>query len=141
MNLFKSLLIDRALVGGYSGRWLQIRDHYLNGPAFGGLVGSAAGFGRFLQDQLSGQSALFSDSTRALFEEPQRTTRGPIPMTLGWHIGSVRGERFFYKEGGGGGFHSMMRLYADRRIGTVVMVNATAFDVRGFLDALDARVM
>jgi len=39
MNLAKGFLIDRDLIGDYSGRWLEIRSHYLNGPAFGGLVG------------------------------------------------------------------------------------------------------
>ena len=37
MNLAKGLLIDRDLIGDYSGRWLEIRSHYLNGPAFEGL--------------------------------------------------------------------------------------------------------
>jgi CubicO group peptidase (beta-lactamase class C family) len=36
-----------------------------------------------------------------LLRSAKRTTAGPIPMTLGRHIGST-GVRFFYKEGGGG---------------------------------------
>ena len=138
MNLFKRLLIDRELIGGYTGPWLQIRDHYLNGPAFGGLVGNAAGFGQFLQDQLRDHSRLFGDATKAMFCEQQRTTQGLIPMTLGWHIGGTDGIRFFYKEGGGGGFHCMMRLYPEQGVGTVVMANATAINVRRLLDAVDA---
>jgi D-alanyl-D-alanine carboxypeptidase len=58
-------------------------------------------------------------------------------MTLGWHIGELNGERFFYKEGGGGGFHCMMRLYSGDRVGTVVMTNATGFDVHTLLDTID----
>jgi D-alanyl-D-alanine carboxypeptidase len=138
MNLFKRLLIDGQLIGGYAGPWLQIRDHYPNGPAFGGLVGRAFGFGRFLQDQLREHSRLFGDATRAMFCKQQRTTRGPIPMTLGWHIGVTDGVRFFYKEGGGGGFRCMMRLYPVQGIGSVVMANATAFNVRRLLDTVDA---
>ena len=134
MNLTKGFLIDRDLVGDYAGRWLEIRSHYLNGPAFGGLVGSARGFAAFLQDQLRPHSALFSDATRTLFCTPQATTRGkPVPMTLGWHIGTG----FLYKEGGGGGFHSMMRLYPAHGVGTVVMCNATGFDIRRLLGAVD----
>jgi CubicO group peptidase (beta-lactamase class C family) len=34
MNLAKGFLIDRDLLGDYSGRWLEIRSHYLNEPAF-----------------------------------------------------------------------------------------------------------
>jgi CubicO group peptidase (beta-lactamase class C family) len=138
MNVLKGLLIDRELIGGYSGSWLAIRSHYPNGPAFGGLVGAANGFGVFLQDQLRSRSVLFGDDTRRQFYAQQQTIRGtPVPMTLGWHIGSVNGDRFFYKEGGGGGFHCMMRLYPDNRIGTVVMTNATGFRVDKLLDTID----
>lgn len=62
-------------------------------------------------------------------------------MTLGWHVGERDGTRFFYKEGGGGGFHCMMRLYPSDGIGTVVMTNATGFDVRGLLETADASLM
>ncbi len=138
MNLVKGLFIDRKLVGDYCGRWLAIRSHYLNGPAFGGLVGTAKGFGRFLQDQLRERSVLFSDVTRRQFYTQQHITRGTsVAMTLGWHIGDLDGARFFYKEGGGGGFHCMMRLYAREGVGTVAMTNATGFDVAKLLDTID----
>jgi CubicO group peptidase (beta-lactamase class C family) len=74
-----------------------------------------------------------------LLRSAKRTTAGPIPMTLGRHISST-GVRFFYKEGGGG-FHSMMRLYPERGLGSVVMVNATSFDVRALVDTLDAAFL
>jgi len=139
MNLFKYALIDRHLVGDYAGNWLAIRSHYVNGPAFGGLIGNARGFGKFLQDQLRERSALFDPSTRSLFYTHQETTRGDsIPMTLGWHVGTLHGTNFFYKEGGGGGFHCMMRLYPEEGIGTIVMTNATGFDVHSLLDFVDA---
>jgi D-alanyl-D-alanine carboxypeptidase len=140
LNLISPWLIDRSLIGPAAGRWVQIRGHYLNGPAFGGLVGTARGVAAFLQDQLRAHSRLFGDATRALFCEPQRTTGGPIAMTPGWHIGSSgNAARFLYKEGGGGGFHCMMRLYPAAGIGTVVMTNATAFDVRRLLDVVDSQ--
>jgi len=142
MNLVKGFLVDPELIGGYEGRWLQIRGHYVNGPAFGGLIGSARGFGTFLQDQLRPHSRLFSDSTRALYYEPQRTKSGTaIAMTLGWHIETHAGEAFYYKEGGGGGFHCMMRVYPAAGMATVVMTNATGFNVRGFLDEMDPRFL
>ena len=142
MNLVKGFLIDRDLIGDYNGRWLEIRSHYLNGPAFGGLVGTASGFAKFLQDQLRARSVLFNDTTRQLLYAPQQTMRGtPVAMTLGWHIGDLDGPRFFYKEGGGGGFHCMMRVYPGDGIGTVVMTNATGFDVRRLLDAIDASFL
>jgi D-alanyl-D-alanine carboxypeptidase len=138
MNLGKRFVIARELIGGYEGRWLHVHDHYVNGAAFGGLVGSARGFGKFLQDQLRSHSVLFADGTRGLFYSPQRTQAGTgTSMTLGWHIGAVDGVRYFYKEGGGGGFHSMMRVYPSVGIATVVMTNTSGFNVREFLDEVD----
>jgi CubicO group peptidase (beta-lactamase class C family) len=137
-NLVKGLLIDRALVGPRRGSWIEIKPHQTNGPAFGGLVGTSRGFGRFLSDLLRPRSAIFGDAARAVFYAPQRILSGrSIPMTLGWHIGTTRGVRYFYKEGGGGGFHSMMRLYPERGLGTVVIANATGFDAAQCLNALD----
>ena len=140
INLVKGFLIDRAYVDRYEGRWLRIHTHYLNGPAFGGLVGTAAGFGRFLQDQLQPRSVLMSAETQRLFYQEQQTTSGrPVPMTLGWHIGNLNGVRYYFKEGGGGGFHSMMRVYRDQGVASAIVANATRFDVAGTLDAVDRQ--
>lgn len=141
-NLLKRWLFDPDLIGEYDGRWLRIESHYPNGSAFGGLIGTARGFALFLQDQLRPHSVLFGDASRAAFYAPQRTQTGrDIPMTLGWHIGKVDGEVVFFKEGGGGGFHSMMRMYPARRVASVVMTNATNFPVAAFLDAMDRHIV
>ena len=137
-NLLKGFLIDRELIGDYQGSWLAIRSHYVNGAAFGGLVGTARGFGVFLQDQLAPHSRIMDDATRDLFYRQQHTTAGkPVAMTPGWHIGGTDASRFYYKEGGGGGFHCMMRLYPDARVASIVMTNATGFDVKRLLDRVD----
>jgi len=142
INLLKRWLIDADLIGQYDGRWLRIESHYANGPAFGGLVGTARGFARFLQDQLRPKSVLFGDAMRAAFYAPQRTNTGRlIPMTFGWHVSERDGVPFFFKEGGGGGFRSMMRLYATRGVASVVMTNATNFNVAACLDTLDRHIV
>ena len=137
MNVFKRMLVDRQFIGSYYDRWLEIYPHYLNGAAFGGLVGTARGFAKFLQDQLRRHSLLLNDSTRGQFYAQQQTNNGSAVQTsLGWHVGTLDGASVYYKEGGGGGFHCMMRLYPVSGIGTVVMTNATGFDVRSLLDTL-----
>lgn len=142
LNLAKRLLIDRQFIGEYEGPWLRIEPHYLNGPAFGGLVGTARGFGAFLQDQLRPRSVLFDNPARELLYTPQRTRTGRVvPMGLGWHLADLDGIPFFYKEGGGGGFHCEMRVYRVNRIATVVMTNATVFDVKRFLNSQDRQFL
>lgn len=136
-NLVKRFFVDRDVIGTYEGAWLRIRSHYVNGPAFGGLVGNVRGFARFLHDQLRPTSVLVGPAARDLLYAQQRTADGaPIAMTLGWHIGTLDGKRFFYKEGGGGGFHAMMRLYPNA-VGTVLMTNATSLKVGRCLDVAD----
>ncbi|MBW0432624.1 beta-lactamase family protein [Leptospira yasudae] len=138
LNLFKSFLLDSKFFGKYEGNWLHVRDHYLNGPAFGGVVSNAESVVVFLRDQLRDESVLFSKETKLLFFQPQKNNEGkPVGMSLGWHIRSLNGERYYFKEGGGGGFHSEMRIYPDRRIGTVVISNDTEFDARDFLNETD----
>jgi CubicO group peptidase (beta-lactamase class C family) len=142
MNVFKRFMVGREFIGNYCGRWLEIYPHYLDGAAFGGLVGTARGFAKFLQDQLRPQSVLFGDSTRADFYTQQQTNDGStVPTSLGWHIGSLDERRLYFKEGGGGGFHCMMRLYPSSGIGSVVMTNATGFNVHRLLDSMDSTVL
>ncbi|HVL75958.1 MAG TPA: serine hydrolase domain-containing protein [Noviherbaspirillum sp.] len=138
MNLLKGFVLDRKFVGGYEGRWLRLRNHYVNGPAFGGLIGTARGFSRFLQDQLRTESVLLGPQTRRLLETPQTDDAGrAIAMTPGWHVGKTRGVDYLFKEGGGGGFHCEMRIYPTRGIATVVLANSTDFKSTGLLNRID----
>ena len=142
MNLVKGFVIDRKLLGGYEGHWLRLNSHYLNGPAFGGLIGTARGFSRFLQDQLRSESVLFGLETKRLLETRQTDGAGrPIPMTTGWHVGETHSVAYFFKEGGGGGFHCEMRIYPTMGIATVVMANSTEFSSTAFLNRVDSTFM
>jgi len=138
LNVVKSFLIDEKFIDDYEGGWLHIREHYLNGPSFGGIVASARAVGAFLQDQLREDPRLFSKQTRAKFFEQQKGRDGELlEMTLGWHVGENDGKGYYFKEGGGGGFHAEMRVYRSKGIATVVLANNTSFDVKAFLNTLD----
>jgi len=141
LNLLKRLVIDAKYVGSYEGPWLTIRAHYVNGPAFGGLIGTTAAFGVWLRDLLGESRTLPAAAAGWLFEQQRLSTGAPVPMTLGWHIGELAGTRHYFKEGGGGGFHSMMRLYPDRGLGSVIIGNATGFRARQALDELDRLLL
>lgn len=64
-----------------------------------------------------------------------------MPMTLGWHIGETHSVVYYFKEGGGGGFHSEMRLYPTKGIASVVMVNSTEFSSTKFLNRVDSAFL
>lgn len=142
LNLFNPLLFDSRYVGSPEGRWLHIRDHYLNGTAYGGMVGSGRAVTIFLQDQMRETSVLLASDTKAMFFEQQRSNDGTLlPMTLGWHIGSLDGRRYYYKEGGGGGYHSEMRIYPDKGIGSVVIGNSASFKAGEMLNIADKEFL
>lgn len=138
MNLLKPLFLDAKFVGDYENGWLHIHNHYLNGPAFGGIVASSRAVGAFLQDQLQDDSKLFNKETRDLFYQQERNNRGEwVKMTLGWHVGERNGRRYFFKEGGGGGFHCEMRIYPEAKMASVAIANDTAFAAPGLLNEMD----
>lgn len=138
MNVLKRLLLDRQAWGGYEGAWLRIRDVYPDGASFGGAIGSAAAFSAILRDLLKDDPVLLSRASKALLFDQARLSSGrAIAMTLGWHIGEMAGRPYYFKEGGGAGFHCEMRMYPARGLGSVVMVNRTAFHSNKVLSRLD----
>jgi D-alanyl-D-alanine carboxypeptidase len=142
MNLIKGLVTDKEVWGHYEGNWLHIKDVYVNGPAFGGAIGTAKAFSVILQDLLAERSILLSEKSRELLFSRQKTRSGKeIDMTLGWHIGRLDGIQYYYKEGGGAGFHSEMRVYPSQGLATVIMTNQTSFNSRSTLSKLDGMFL
>jgi len=142
MNLLKSFLIEETTWGEYEENWLRINNVYLNGPAFGGAIGSAKAFSQILQSLLSENSVLLGSNVKQhLYAQEKDTSGKEIDMTLGWHIGELNENKYYFKEGGGAGFHSEMRVYPDINLATVLMVNRTSFNTRKQLSRLDSAVM
>jgi D-alanyl-D-alanine carboxypeptidase len=128
-NLLLRFFADPGVFDANEGRWWTLKDLYVNGVGYSGLVGTARTASLFLQDQLQAESVLFDRDTKQLFYTQQTLTDGtPIPMTPGWHIGQLQGITFYYKDGGGGGFRSEMRIYPDRGIASVIIGNNADFD-------------
>ncbi|NRA21296.1 MAG: beta-lactamase family protein [Oceanospirillaceae bacterium] len=142
MNLLKPFLIEPTTWADYEENWLHINNVYLNGPAFGGAIGSASAFSRILQSLLSEQSVLLSAKTKQhLYAQQQDHSGNSIDMTLGWHIGELNDNKYYFKEGGGAGFHAEMRIYPEMNLATVLMVNRTSFNTNKYLSKLDLVVM
>ena len=142
MNLLKPFLIESTTWADYEENWLHINNVYLNGPAFGGAIGSASAFSRILQSLLSEQSVLLSAKTKQhLYAQQQDHSGNSIDMTLGWHIGELNDNKYYFKEGGGAGFHAEMRIYPEMNLATVLMVNRTSFNTKKHLSKLDLVVM
>jgi len=139
LNLFKYFLLDDEILGEYEGSWLRIKSVYLNGPAVGGAFGTSLAFSRILQNLLLDKSVLLGESGKRYLFSQQKTKSGEmIDMTLGLHIGELEGVKYYFKEGGGAGFHCEMRIYPGSGIASVIMVNRTSFNTNKNLSKLDS---
>ncbi|EMJ90780.1 serine hydrolase domain-containing protein [Leptospira alstonii] len=137
-DILKSFLVDKKFIGPYEKGWLLINDHYMNGPSFGGMICSAYAFGLILQDLLKDHSKLLgANGKKLLFEQQRNLVNKPVEMTLGLHIGSQNKKEYYFKEGGGAGFHSEMRIYPKEKIGTVLIVNNGASNADSLMNTLD----
>ncbi len=142
MNLVKGFVTGKEVWGNYEGNWLHIKDAYVNGPAFGGAIGTAKALSVILQDLLAERSILLSEKSRGLLFTRQRTSYGKeIDMTLGWHVGELSGIQYYFKEGGGAGFHCEMRMYPSKGLATVIMTNQTSFNTKKALKKLDINFL
>jgi CubicO group peptidase (beta-lactamase class C family) len=145
LGLALYLSMDRRFVRKSEGGRLTLAPVYMNGPAYGGLVGTALGFGKFLQDQLRPKSSLFGDATKSLFFSTQKTDRGvETGMTLGWRIGRLSDELCYGKPGGRPGFRSNIRIYPGRGIASVWFINETGVresSINRFSDVLDRNIV
>ena len=138
MDIAGRFLIDDEVFGGTEGAWRHVRNLYPDGPSFGGAIGTARAFSVILQDLLSEQSRLLGPTGKMLLFDQQEIASGKkIDMTLGWHIRRLDSLVYFYKEGGGAGFCSEMRVYPEAGVASVLMANRTSFDFKKHLSSLD----
>jgi D-alanyl-D-alanine carboxypeptidase len=135
LNAVLGFVIDRdRLVDSTAGRWVQFRNHHVNGDAYGGLIANAHGLVRYAQALLARDDFL-SSASRALLFVPQP---GPGPSrSLGWFMGTLGDEPWCAHAGGGAGYYGELRIYP--RIGRVsaVMFNRTGIRDEHILDRLD----
>jgi CubicO group peptidase (beta-lactamase class C family) len=126
------LLIPRWVIGPPVGRWRTFNPFYLDGSAYGGLVGPVSDAARLAAAHLGGGAF---DGTRILSEESatemQRISTPGKKFDLGLggfrtHRDSKRGLTHIEHLGGGAAYGAVMRLYPGRGLGAVGMVNASS---------------
>ena len=127
-------LLPSGIVAGNQRRFLAFRPFCVDGPAYGGLIGSARDAARFMSVHLNhGCANGIQLLSPGVVEQMQTiTARGrKLDVGLGWfhrHSDRTSNERYLEHLGGGGGFFNMMRIYPERKLGVIVMGNATSYD-------------
>jgi CubicO group peptidase (beta-lactamase class C family) len=127
-----------AVLGDVQDGWRAFRPYHMNGAAYGGLIGTADGFARYLQALLTPSNTLLSpQSRRTLFTENILAGGKPSGMSVSWFMGSVAGEQYFDHAGGGGGYYAELRLYPRIGRGSVLLMNRTGIRNERILDKVD----
>jgi CubicO group peptidase (beta-lactamase class C family) len=123
-------LLPRGIAGARHGPYLSLNPFYVDGPAYGGLVGDVLDAGRFLRLHLRDGEI---DGVRVLSARTARGMRSidqagkPFDHGTGWFRRPVKTNGDWVEHFGAGlGFWNVMRLYPVRGLGVVVMSNSTS---------------
>jgi D-alanyl-D-alanine carboxypeptidase len=141
--LLLGMFVDRSkfMEPGEDG-WRGFRPCYVNGAAYGGLIGTADGFARYVQALLDPDSGILTEeSRRLLFSENVLRSGKRSGMALSWFRGELDGHVYFAHAGGGGGYYSEVRIYPELRRGSVIFFNRTGMSDERFLDRVDHRLI
>lgn len=138
-NLVLGFFIDKSkYMGPAEGKWKPFYNFYVNGTSYGGLIGTPAAFVRYIQELLKESSALIAGSyKKMLFTESRSTNNRSTGMCLSWFTGRLNGHEYFTHAGGGGGYYCEIRIYPEKKMGSVVFFNRTGMSDERFLDKVD----
>ena len=138
-NMLLGLFIDKQkYMAKPEGRWQPFKDYYVNGPSYGGLIGTANAFVKYVQELIKPDcSILSSDLKKKLFTENFTRDNKPTGMCMSWFSGRLDRKQYFAHAGGGGGYYCEIRLYPDFEMGSVIMFNRTGMKDARFLNSVD----
>ena len=133
-------VLPPGVVGNRHGSYRALNPFYVDGPAYGGLVGNVMDAGRFLRMHL-GDGEI--DGNRILDPQTARQMRSivhpgkPFDHGTGWFRRPGSTGDWVEHYGTGVGFWNVIRLYPDRGIGVAIMANSTsAYDFEPLFDVL-----
>ncbi|MDV3307863.1 MAG: beta-lactamase family protein [Cyclobacteriaceae bacterium] len=132
------LLIDKGkFMGLPEENWRPFRNFYINGVAYGGLLGTARGLIAYGQCLLKPDCPWLSGAYRKELFTERRIGGKTTGMSYSWFTGTLENSRYFAHAGGGGGYYAELRLYPDRRLGSVILFNRSGMRDERFLDRVD----
>ena len=139
LALVLPLMFDtKRHMGMRSGGWRPFHPFLVNGVSYGGSLGSANGYRKYLQALLADGQLLEPVWREQLFKEATDNAGRRTGMALGWFTGSLNGQPYVAHTGGGGGYYAEIRLYPALGRGSVVLFNRTGISDERVLDGLDA---
>ena len=139
LSLILPLIFDtRRHLGERAGHWRSFKPFLLNGAAYGGTIGTATGYRKYLQALLTDDALVQPAWREQLFAEGVTNTGEHKGMAMGWFTGALNGRSYVAHAGGGGGYYAEIRLYPTLGKGSVLLLNRTGLSDERLLDRIDA---
>jgi D-alanyl-D-alanine carboxypeptidase len=142
-NVFLGLLINKSMyLNKTEGNWKLFNDFYINGTSYGGLIGTANAFTKYIQELLKSECTIINEEFKTILFTENTTNNGKSTgMCMSWFKGQLNGEEYFTHAGGGGGYYCEIRIYPHRGLGSVIMFNRTGMTDERFLDKVDHYII
>jgi len=126
-----SRILPKGIVGARAGKYTSLNPFLVNGPAYGGLLGTAADASRLAAAHTATPADPHPVLNQASIEQMRtiNTSGKPFDHGIGWFrkpADAIRMPAFLEHYGTGGGFWNAMRIYPDDRLAMVAMANTTA---------------
>lgn len=139
INAVSGFLFDKPkFMGKSEGKWKPFKLNYVNGPSYGGLIGTPDSFVKYIQELLKPNCTLIADNNKKLmFTENYTDNQQATGMCLSWFKGQLKGNQYFAHAGGGGGYYCEIRIYPELKTGSVIMTNTTGISDQRILDKID----
>lgn len=142
LNFVLGLFLDRKVYLGEAVQgWVPFNNFLVNGKAYGGLVGNASGFARYLQVMLRREAPYTQDMLDILWRAGKTNAGDTLPVALAWFHGTLNGERYFMHSGGAAGYYCEIRIYPDAGRASVIMTNNTGISAQNYLDMIDSVLL
>jgi CubicO group peptidase (beta-lactamase class C family) len=135
-NLLLSFFLDRKkYIKGNYGKWMAFNNFYVNGKAYGGLIGNVRGLAEYLQLYLVGEMFSHAETQQLMFSEQKGG------MSLSWFTGLLNGKKYVCHAGGGGGYYCEIRIYPELKVATALLRNKSSFHDLRLLDTIDSKII
>ena len=120
-----------------TGRWRAFRPFLVNGTAYGGSIGTATGYRKYLQALMTDDLLLSHEWRDALFAGNRTNSGATTGMAMAWFTGRTQGAAYVAHAGGGGGYYTELRIYPELGRGSVALFNRTGVKDERLLNELD----
>src|SRR5688572_16478211 len=142
LGLAVGLFLDRQrFMGPREGAWDPFVPLQVDGSAYGGLLGNARGFARYLQAILRCEGPFSPGVVRGMFQAGRTRDGEPTPAAHGWFRGELGGETYFHHAGGGGGYYAELRVYPRLGRASILLMNRSGMKDDRLLDGLDPPLL